>query len=69
MRSKLSMVLAGFGVVFLSFGGVMLVLGTLGLRFGSRESLGGAGIVGIPFVLIGAILFGAGFTVNKRREA
>jgi hypothetical protein len=68
MRSTMSMTLASFGVLFLSFGGVMLFLGMLGLHFGSRESLGSAGTLGIPFVVIGAVLFGAGYATNKKRE-
>jgi len=63
----MSMTLAGFGVVFLGFGGVMLLLGMLGLHFGSRESLGSAGMVGGALVLLGAAFFGAGFATNKRR--
>ena len=69
MRSTMSMTLASFGVLFLAFGGVMLFLGMLGLHFGSRESLGSAGTVGIPFVIIGIVLFGAGFVTNKRRDS
>ena len=69
MRSTLSMTLASFGVVFLSFGGVILFIGMLGLRFGSRESMGGAGMIGLAFVLIGAALFGAGYATNKRQQA
>lgn len=68
MRSTMSMTLASFGVLFLSFGGVMIILGLLGLHFGTRESLGGAGMVGFPFIVIGAVLFGAGFVTNKRRD-
>jgi len=67
MRSTMSMTLAGFGVVFLGFGGVMLLLGMLGLHFGSRESLGSAGMVGGALVVLGAVFFGAGFATNKRR--
>jgi len=63
----MSMTLAGFGVVFLGFGGVMLLLGMLGLHFGSRESLGSAGMVGGALVVLGAVFFGAGFATNKRR--
>lgn len=65
MRSTLSMTLAGFGVVFLGFGGTMLLLGLLGLYYGTRESLGGAGAIGLVFVLIGAVLYGAGFMTGK----
>lgn len=68
MRSTKSMTLASFGVLFLAFGGVMLFLGALGLHFGSRESLGAAGSVGGIFVLIGVVLFGAGFATNKKSE-
>ena len=67
MRSTMSMTLAGFGVVFLGFGGVMLLLGMLGLHFGSRESLGSAGMVGGALVVLGAVFFVAGFATNKRR--
>ena len=67
MRSTMSMTLAGFGVVFLGFGGVMLLLGMLGLHFRSRESLGSAGMVGGALVVLGAVFFGAGFATNKRR--
>jgi drug/metabolite transporter (DMT)-like permease len=62
----MSMTLASFGVVFLSFGGVVLLIGTLGLHFGSRESLGGAGMIGLVLVLLGAVFFGAGYVTNKR---
>ena len=66
MRSTMSMTLASFGVVFISFGGVFVFIGMLGLHFGSRESLGGAGMIGTVLVLLGAVLFGAGFATNKR---
>jgi hypothetical protein len=44
----------------------MLLLGALGLHFGSRESMGAAGSIGGVFVLIGVVLFGAGFATNKK---
>jgi hypothetical protein len=69
MRSTMSMTLASFGVLFLSFGGVILLIGMLGLHFGSRESLGSAGTIGIAFVVIGAVLSGAGFATNKQRDS
>ena len=61
MRSNMSMTLASFGVVFLSFGAVILVIGLLGLYFGSRPSLGITGTLGLGLLVIGAVLFGAGW--------
>lgn len=61
MRSTMAMTLASFGVVFLSFGTVILVIGLLGLHFGSRPSLGLPGPLGLGLVVIGAVLFGAGW--------
>ena len=66
MRSTMSMTLASFGVVFLSFGAVILLIGFLGLHFGYRSSLGFPGLVGLVFFLIGAVLFGAGWAQGKR---
>jgi len=63
------MTLASFGVLFLSFGSVILLIGMLGLHFGSRVSLGAAGTIGIAFVVIGTALFGAGFATNKQRDS
>lgn len=69
MNSKLAMTLAGFGVVFLGFGFATLVLGMLGLHYGTRESLGHAATIGGGMFLIGAILFGAGFSLEKKTPA
>ena len=66
MRSNMSMVLASFGVLFLSFGSVFLVLGWLGVHYHSRESMGHAAVLGISFVIIGAVLFGAG-SMGRRK--
>jgi hypothetical protein len=66
MNSKLSMTLAGFGVVFLGFGFTILVLGMLSLHYGARESLGHAATIGGGMAVVGAILFGAGFSLNKK---
>jgi Ca2+/Na+ antiporter len=62
------MVLSSFGVIFLSFGGVMLFLGLLGLHYGSRESLGTSGLYGSVFLIIGVVLFGAGWFGGRQIE-
>ena len=66
MRSNKSMLLLSFGVLFLAFGGVILLLGLLGLQFGARESLGGAGLLALVALLIGGALYGTGFAIGKR---
>lgn len=68
MRSNKSMLLLSFGVLFLSFGGVILILGLLGVQFGSRESLGTAGLLALVFLVTGAALYGGGFAMGKRHD-
>ena len=62
----MSMTLSSFGVVFLSFGAVMLFLGFLGFQWGTRTEWGMSALLGIPFLVIGAVLFGAGFSGRRR---
>ena len=68
MRSNKSMVLLSFGVLFLAFGGVILLLLLLGIQYGSRESFGSPGLLGLVFVLIGGALYGGGFSMGKRHD-
>ncbi len=65
MPSKLAMALATFGTIFLSFGAVIVVIGLLGVRYGSREAMGGAGSVALGFLVAGAVLAGASYIVNR----
>jgi hypothetical protein len=65
MRSGLVMPLLSFGVIFLSFGGVMVFLGLLGLHFHTRDNMGMAGIVGISFLVIGAVLTALGYMMRR----
>jgi hypothetical protein len=66
MRSQKSMVLLSFGVLFLAFGSQFLIMGLLGLHHGSRESLGGAGLLALVFIVIGVLLYGGGIAIGKR---
>jgi hypothetical protein len=68
MRSTLAMTLAGFGTVLLSFGAVVVVIGLLGLRFNSREAMGGAGLIGLGFIVAGALLAGGGYAVERSKR-
>ena len=66
MRSTMSWTLLSFGVICLGFGLVSLFLGFLGVHFHARESYGASATVGLPLLLIGAVLYGAGFMSGKR---
>ena len=68
MHSKPGMALLGFGTIFLSFGGVTLVIALLGVRYGSREVMGGAGGVALGFLVVGAILAAGGLMVDRGRR-
>ena len=69
MHSRFSTALAGFGTIFLAFGSVIVVIGLLGIRFGSRESMGGAGSIALGFIVAGAVLAGAAFAIDRRAGA
>lgn len=69
MPSKLAMALASFGTIFLSFGSVIVVIGLLGIRYGSREAMGGAGKVALGFIVAGAVLAGASYMVSRSAKA
>ena len=57
-----------FGVVFLGFAFTIFVITLLGFQFNSRDEWGTAGMLALVFSLIGAALFGAGYTRGKRSE-
>ena len=60
------MVLLSFGVLFLSFGLVMVLLDFLGIHFGARESWSTGSGVAVVFIVLGLILYGSGFAIGKR---
>ncbi len=66
MRSGLATALVSFGAIFLGFGITFLIVGLLGVHFGSRPSLGTAGIMALVGLVGGAILYGAGATMGRR---
>jgi uncharacterized membrane protein YjjP (DUF1212 family) len=69
MRSTKSMLLLSFGVLFLSFGSVMVLLDFLGLHFGAREAMSKGGLTGFAFFVIGALLYGGGIAIGRRDRA
>jgi multisubunit Na+/H+ antiporter MnhG subunit len=69
MRSNKSTLLLSFGVLFLAFGSVMLVLDFLGLHFGAREAMSRSSLLAVVFVVLGAALYGGGFAIGKRDRA
>jgi hypothetical protein len=66
MNSTLAMTLKGFGVVLLSFGFVVVIIALLGIRYGSRDATGGAGLIAAGFIVVGALLTGGGFALSRR---
>jgi hypothetical protein len=66
MRSNKSMLLLSFGVLFLAFGSVMLLLDFLGLHFGAREAMSRSSLVAVVFVVLGVALYGGGFAIGRR---
>lgn len=65
MHSRLATALEGFGTVFLSFGAVIVVIALLGIRYGSREAMGGAGAIALGFLVAGAVLVAGGFMIKR----
>lgn len=52
-------------MIFLSFGAVVIVIALLGVHFNSREAMGGAGRIGIGFLVAGAIFAAGGLLVGR----
>ena len=65
MRSGLANTLRSFGTIFLGFGITFLIIGLLGVHFGTRPSLGAAGTLAIAGIVGGAILAGAGTAMGR----
>ena len=60
------MVLLSFGVLFLSFGMVMVLLDFLGIHYGARESWSTGSGVAVVFIVLGIVSYGSGFAMGKR---
>ncbi len=65
MRSTFAMTLFSFGLIFLSFGAVVLVIELVGARFGVPHETGG--VLALGFLVGGGILAGAGVLLNRSR--
>lgn len=65
MHSRLATALESFGTICLCFGAVIVVIGFLGIRFGTRSGLGGAGAIALGFLIAGTILAGSGYMIGR----
>lgn len=65
MNSTLAMTLKGFGTVLLSFGFVVTVLALLGMHYGTRQAMGGAGLIGLAFLIVGGAVAGGGHAIAR----
>jgi hypothetical protein len=66
MRSGVATTLVSFGAIFLGFGFSFLVIGLLGVHFGSRPSLGTAGMMALVGFVGGAAMAGGGTALDRR---
>jgi hypothetical protein len=63
MQSKLAMSLFGFGMIFVSFGTAILVIGIFAARHGTPHAM--SGILAVVFLVGGAILCGGGVVLER----
>lgn len=61
----MAVTIRSFGAIFLGFGITFLIIGALGVYFGSRPSLGMAGTLALVGLIGGAVMFGAGTALGR----
>lgn len=65
MKSTVAMTLFSFGLIFLSFGFVVLVIDLVGTRFGAHHKSGMT--LALGFLLAGGVAAGTGILINRSR--
>jgi hypothetical protein len=66
MRSGLANVVMSFGAIFFGFGITFLIIGLLGVHYGSRPSLGAAGILALVGLVGGAAMAGGAIAMGRK---
>lgn len=66
MRSGLANTILSFGAIFLGFGFTFLVIGLLGVHYGSRPALGTAGMMALIGLVGGAVMAGGALAMGKK---
>ena len=64
----MAVTIRSFGAIFFGFGITFLIIGSLGVHFGSRPSLGNAGLLALVGIVGGAVMLGAGVALGRSAE-
>ena len=64
----MAVTIRSFGAIFFGFGITFLIIGLLGVQFGSRPNLGTAGLLAAVGIVGGAVMLGAGIALGKSAE-
>ena len=65
----MAVTIRSFGAIFLGFGITFLIIGWLGVRFGSHPGLGNAGMFALVGIVAGAVMLGAGQAMMRKSAA
>lgn len=62
----MAVTIRSFGAIFLGFGITFLIIGWLGVHFGSKPGLGNAGLFALVGIIGGAVMLGAGSAMMRK---
>lgn len=65
----MAVTIRSFGAIFLGFGITFLIIGWLGVHYGSRPGLGNAGLFALVGIIAGAVMLGAGQAMMRKSAA
>jgi hypothetical protein len=63
------MAVAGFGIIFASFGAVVVIIGLLSGRSTLGPGFVGAATIGFASLIVGAILIGGGYFLTRSNRS